>query len=166
MHVREQTQADHATIFSVHREAFVRDGEAILVERLEREDVDRISLVAEVDESVVGHVLFSEAQLVLGSQAVGIGALGPIGVLRAHQRHGIGAAMIGRGLELCWQHGWPAVIVLGDPEYYGRFGFKRADAWSIRCEFNVPTEAFMIAFAGDPLRGPAIAKYHRAFASV
>jgi predicted N-acetyltransferase YhbS len=58
------------------------------------------------------------------------------------------------------------VIVLGDPAYYRRFGFTRADLGSITCEFAVPPEAFMIAFRAEPIQGPAIARYHSAFASV
>ena len=166
MHVRAEKQADHAAVLAIHREAFGREGEAMLVDRLEREQVDRVSVVAQVDSSVVGHVLFSEAQLILDLATIGVGALGPAGVLRAHQRRGVAAALIRHGLGLCWQRRWPAVIVLGDPAYYGRFGFKRADAWSIRCEFAVPPEAFMIAFAGEPVHGPAIARYHPAFANV
>jgi putative acetyltransferase len=166
VHIRPAQQTDHAMVLAVHREAFRREGEAALVDRLEREGVDRISLVAEVGSRVVGHVLFSEARLALDSQDLVIGALGPVGVLRDHQRHGIAAALIRRGLELSWERGWPAVIVLGDPAYYERFGFRRADAWSIRCELDVPAEAFMIAFAAEPVVGPATARYHAAFASV
>ena len=166
MDLRREELADYAAILAVHRQAFEREGEALLVDRLARDQVDRMSLVAAIDSSIVGHVLFSEAQLIFDSQSISVGALGPIGVLHTHRRRGVAAALIRHGLGLCWQRGWPAVIVLGDPAYYGRFGFKRADAWAIRCELDVPPEAFMIAFAGEPIHGPAIARYHRAFASV
>jgi predicted N-acetyltransferase YhbS len=66
-------------------------------------------------------------------------------------------------LQRCWELGSSAVIVLGNRNFYGRFGFARADAWEIRCELQVPAEAFMIAWAGAPRRGPAVAKYHVAF---
>ena len=166
MHVRHEHAADHAAVLAVQREAFGREGEASLVDRLERERVDRISIVAEIDASIVGHVLLSEAHLIVGPQAVSIGALGPVGVVRSHRRRGVGASLIRHGLALSWQQGWPAVIVLGNPAYYRRFGFERADTWSVRCELDVPAEAFMIVFAGEPIQGPAIARYHPAFASV
>ena len=165
MLIRPETSTDLPTITRIHREAFRRDSEALLVDRLRHEHVAGVSLVAQVDDAVVGHVRFSQAQLVLGARSVDIGSLGPIGVLRSQRRRGIAAALIREGLDRCWRLGWPAVIVLGDPAYYGRFGFERADAWSIRCDLDVPAEAFMILFAATPIQGPAVAKYHPAFAT-
>jgi putative acetyltransferase len=164
--LRTETVADHDAVRRVQREAFGREGEAALVDRLRRESVDPISLVAESDAGIVGHVLFSEARLEVGSNVFVIGALGPVGVLASERRHGIAAALIREGLQRCWARAWPAVIVLGNPAYYTRFGFSRADTWSIRCEFDVPPPAFMIAFAGAPIAGPGMAKYHSAFADV
>lgn len=166
MQVRVEQQADQPAVLDLQREAFGADGEAALVERLVRENVERISLVAETDAALVGHVLFSEAQLLSESAVTRIGALGPVGVLPVQQRRGTGAALIRRGLELCWQRGWRAVIVAGDPAYYGRFGFERADVWSIRCEFAVPAESIhdRVCRRGDPRAGAR--EYHPAFAEV
>jgi putative acetyltransferase len=166
VHVRIESATDRAAVLQVHREAFRRDAEAVLVERLGVDQVPQISIVAEVDSVVVGHALFSEARLAFDSEEQVIGALGPVAVLRDHRRRGLAASLIREGLRLCWQRQWPAVIVLGNPAYYGRFGFKRADAWTIRCGLDVPAEAFMIAFAGEAIWGPATAKYASAFDSV
>jgi putative acetyltransferase len=166
VHIREESEIDRAAVLQVHREAFNRDAEAALVERLRADRFPQLSLVAEIDSVVVGHVLFSEAQLVFESEEKTIGALGPVAVLQSHRRRGVAESLIRHGLRLCWQRPWPAVIVLGNPAYYGRFGFSRADAWSIRCEFDVPSEAFMIVFSAHAISGPAAARYAPAFASV
>lgn len=61
----------------------------------------------------------------------------------------------------------PAIIVLGHPEYYVRFGFAQATRWDIRCEFDVPPEAFMVLWSAAPLtHGPGAARYHAAFSEV
>jgi putative acetyltransferase len=164
--VRHDTAADHAAVVQVHREAFGRDAEATLVDRLRRDDVARISLVAVMESIVIGHALFTEARLAFDSEETIVGALGPVAVSQRHRRRGVAQALIAGGLGLCWKRGWPAVIVLGNPAYYSRFGFTRADTWSIRCELDVPPEAFMIAFASEPIHGPATARYHPAFDDV
>jgi putative acetyltransferase len=115
---------------------------------------------------VVGHALFSPARIELQSGALDVGALGPVAVLPERQRGGVGSALIRAGLERCRALGLPAVIVLGHPEYYTRFGFRRADTWAIRCEFAAPPEAFLIAWSAPPANGPGTAKYHPAFAEV
>jgi putative acetyltransferase len=165
-HVREERHADHQAVLRVHRDAFGREAEAALVERLRLESVPRISIIAESESLIVGHALFSEARLVSEVGETVIGALGPVAVVRQHRRRGVAASLIREGLSLCWRRGWPAVIVLGDPAYYGRFGFTRADTWSIRCSLDVPPEAFMVAFAADPVQGPATARYAAAFNDV
>jgi len=164
--VRDETAPDHAAVLQVHRDAFGRDAEAALVDRLRRDDVAQISLVAVTQSIVIGHALLTEARLVFDSEEKIIGALGPVAVSQPHRRRGVAQALIARGLGLCWKRGWPAVIVLGNPVYYNRFGFTRADTWSIRCELDVPPEAFMIAFASEPIQGPATAKYDPAFDDV
>jgi putative acetyltransferase len=164
--IRNETAPDHAAVLQVHRDAFGRDAEAALVDRLRRDDVARISLVTVAESIVIGHALFTEARLVFDSREKVVGALGPVAVSQPHRRRGVAQALITQGLGLCWERGWPAVIVLGNPAYYSRFGFARADAWSIRCELDVPPEAFMIAFASEPIQGPATAEYHPAFDDV
>jgi putative acetyltransferase len=163
LQLRLEQPQDAAAISELHVQAFPTHAEARLVDRLRADSAYLISLVACLHERVVGHALFSNAVLARGARSVRIGALGPVAVLPAQQRSGIGAALIRNGLQQCAQLGHPAVIVLGDPNYYGRFGFSRADAWEIRCELSVPAEAFMIWWSSAPRRGPALAKYHPAF---
>jgi len=166
MQIRDERSEDEAGIRELLRAAFPTPQEAALVDRLRTEHALHASLVAAEGERVVGHAAFSAAQLALPSGRLAISALGPLAVLRDWQRRGLAAALVRAGLQRCWERRVPAVIVLGDPQYYGRFGFRRADAWAIRCELDVPAEAFMISWSGAPQAGPGVAHYHPAFADV
>jgi putative acetyltransferase len=97
--------------------------------------------VASEAGSVVGHILFTAAK-VAGS-GVRVAALGPMAVLPSWQRHGIGSDLVRRGLEVCRHGGYEAVVVVGHPEYYPRFGFHRGSTFGLRCQFDVPDEVFM-----------------------
>lgn len=164
--IRDESSRDIDAIRELQALAFPTRAEAELVDKLRDAGAICVSLVASTENAVVGHALFSRAQLCLASGTLVVGALGPIAVLPARQGEGIGGALIGIGLERCVELGFPAVIVLGHPDYYGRFGFRRADTWDILCEFAVPPEAFMITWAAQPERGPALAKYHPAFSEL
>jgi putative acetyltransferase len=98
------------------------DGEALLVEQL-RADGDVVAeLVAFRAEALVGHALFSRAAA--SPDLCAVAALAPVAVRHDLQGQGIGAALIRAGLQDCARQGFAAVIVLGEPEYYGRFGFR------------------------------------------
>ena len=71
--------------------------------------------------------------------------LAPLAVLPAHQRRGIGSELVRRGIDDCRDAGYRAVLVLGEPAFYQRFGFTKASLHGIRCPFDVPDEAFMAA---------------------
>ena len=124
--IRPETAADHESIRQVNRLAFGQDAEAQLVDMLRDGGFVRLSLVAELDGQAVGHVLFSDIQIVCDDDSVDALALAPIAVFPEHQRKGIGSALIGSGLEQCRQAGYRIVIVLGHPSYYPRFGFSPA----------------------------------------
>ena len=164
--IRQERASDRNGIHQVHCLAFPTPAEANLVSRLRDEGAVCASIVATLDDQVVGHALFSIACLQFESETLEIAALGPVAVLPDQQRRGIGDAMIRAGLERCKASGLPATIVLGHPPYYPRFGFERADTWSIRCTFDVPPEAFLIAWTSTPVIGPGLAKYHPAFDTV
>ncbi len=152
MIIREERTEDITGVRRVEEAAFGREGEAALVDRLRKRGAVSLSLVAVDDDEVVGHVLFSPVEVSNGKESWPCEGLGPVAVLPERQRGGIGKKLIEEGLRLCWQRGVKAVFVLGDPAYYGRFGFTRTDRFGIRCEFEVPPEDFMIiVIEGDAL---------------
>ena len=140
--IRADSSDEAPAIRRVHEQAFGRPNEARLVELLHAANKALASLVAMDDGQVLGHVLFSSVTidpLQADFNAVG---LAPVAVLPDHQRQGIGSRLIREGLERCRQAGYVAVVVLGDPHYYSRFGFKRASHYGLRNEYNAD-EHFM-----------------------
>jgi putative acetyltransferase len=142
--IRRETDSDIDAVHRVNEVAFGQPGEAALVDALRENGADILSLVAERGGEVVGHILFSPAHVVSddGEETDAV-ALAPIAVLPAHQRTGVGAALIEQGLTTLREAGHGLVIVLGHAAYYPRFGFVPASMFSIRCPFDVPDEAFM-----------------------
>jgi putative acetyltransferase len=123
MIVRPEEPADYATVRTVVETVFPTPAEARLVDQLRTDGDAEISLVAIDGEAIVGHVMFS--RITAGFRALG---LGPVAVLPARQRRGIGNLLIGQGLAQARTEGWEIVFVLGDPDYYRRFGFDPAAA--------------------------------------
>lgn len=169
MIVRRERPNDKDSITSVHDGAFLGSGESRLVSLLRESDafVPKLSLVAELDGQIVGHVLFSKIILREDERDLKSLSLAPVAVLPAHQKRGIGNALISKGLELARELGFRSVLVLGDPAYYGRFGFRHDLVKNIECRY------FCEQFAGLELEpgalskiSAAIAKYPAAFTSV
>lgn len=164
--IREEGPGDAAAIREVHEEAFESDVEADLVDALRETCTERISLVALVDEMIVGHILYSPAIARAGSQVVtGVG-LAPMAVRPSYQRKGVGSALVRRSMEVIRAAGYGFIIVVGHPDYYPRFGFERGSIYGLSCEFEgVPDEAFMIAvFDHDTVQTlSGVVTYHPAF---
>ena len=164
--VRKAEPEDAGAIQSILRAAFPSAAEARLVTLLEQQTDPLISLVAEVEGSLEGHILFSP--VTLETSGVRIMGLGPMAVAPSLQRRGIGSALVRAGLAACGEAGQVGVVVLGHPDYYPRFGFKHACSFGLECEFDVPPEVFMAMEldpgALRPYRG--VVRYHPAFRSV
>lgn len=124
---RLETPADCTAIDRVQQAAFGREDEAALVDQLRASGDARLSLVAELDGTLVGHVLYSRLTIVEGDRQIEALALAPLAVLPEQQRRGIGTELVRRSLSHCRDEGHAIVLVLGNPAYYERFGF-RADA--------------------------------------
>jgi putative acetyltransferase len=162
--LRAANSNDFPAIHEVVRQAFGRDDEAQLVESLRAEDVVLLELVAEEDDAVVGHVLFSALPLISSEKMVHAAALAPMSVHPQYQRRGIGGALIHMGQAMLTHQGVEAVIVLGHPDYYTRYGFSPELASNLDHPF--PPGPHFMARELEPgaLDGPRLSTcYPRAF---
>lgn len=142
MQVRAENEDDLQAIRAVNQSAFETPSEANLVDALRKQAQPVVSLVAEEDRQVVGHIMFSPVSL-SGHPDFKVMGLAPMAVAPAHQNKGIGSALVKAGLDQCKQMGFSAVVVLGHPTYYPRFGFSQASKFCIDSEYDVPDEVFM-----------------------
>jgi putative acetyltransferase len=144
MEIRPFAASDADAVFEVHRRAFDgRTEESHIVRRLHDAGEAVVSLVAVVDDRIVGHVLFSPTTVDTSGADVELVGLAPVGVLPEHQNEGVGSSLIRHGVERCRAAGIDAVVVLGDPEYYARFGFERASEYGLENEYGAD-EGFMV----------------------
>jgi putative acetyltransferase len=136
--VRRESETDRAAIRAVHAAAFEAEElegsepvEVRLVDDLRAEGhvVPGLSLVAVADDAIVGHVVCSRARV--GDGDWNVLGLGPIGVLPAEQGRGVGTALMHAVVAAADALDWPAIVLLGEPAYYGRFGFEPASAHGV-----------------------------------
>jgi putative acetyltransferase len=130
-----------SVIHSINEVAFGSQYEAELVDKLRTEGAVLVSLVAEMQGRIVGHILFSRMSIETPGGSVPSTALAPMAVLPRHQRRGIGGRLVRHGLNLLREQGERIVIVVGHPNYYPRFGFSSGKALSLKGPF--PQDAFM-----------------------
>ena len=133
--IRPESAADISAIRGVNERAFGSSIEADLVDALRIEGYARLPLVAVAEGQIVGHVLFSRLPIVTPTGTIDALALAPVAVLPEFQRRGIGSKLIAAGLEQCAAMGEMIVIVLGEPAFYGRFGFSAALAAPLECAY-------------------------------
>ena len=166
-HIRPETAADGDAIRRVLVAAFPSPVEADLVEALRAAGQLLISLVAQRDASLVGHIGFSPVRIETPNDtAVGLG-LAPVAVQPQHQRSGIGALLVLAGLQRARELGTRFVVVLGDPRYYQRFGFRAAEQWGIGNAYGAGEEFMALELIPGGIPRPAgMATYAPAFASV
>ena len=103
-----------------------------------------LSLVAEVESRIIGHIAFSPVRISSESSETEVIGLAPMSVRPEFQRSGVGSQLVRRGLEMLRENGYEIVVVLGHPAYYPRFGFEQSDRYGIACEYSAPAEAFMV----------------------
>lgn len=144
MNIRPETPNDIPAIHTVQCAAFDKPLEADLIDTIRQANGITLSLVAELDGKVVGHVLFSPGTLVSPAGTHPITTLGPVGVLPSQQNKGIGSTLIRAGLAQLDANSHDLIAVLGHPTYYPRFGFVPSIRYGIRCEFDVPDDVFMV----------------------
>ncbi|MCL4132400.1 UNVERIFIED_CONTAM: hypothetical protein GTU68_035795 [Idotea baltica] len=143
MLIRTEAPADILTIDRLVHETFETEAEAKLVMSLRENSHLTLSLVACTDEGeVIGHCLFSP--VTLDGDDLNWQGLAPLCVKKEFEKQGIAHSLVTEGLETLAEFGYPAVVVLGDPAYYHRFGFEPANKYDMKCKWEVPEEAFMI----------------------
>ena len=165
MIIRSEKTDDIDRIREINMSAFGAESEADLVDALRKSGVPLISLVAEEDKTIIGHIMFSPVTIDNGCTSISVAGLAPMSVLPEFQRKGVGSLLVKEGLEQCKQEGYSAVIALGHPEYYPRFGFVPSAKYNIRSEYDVPENVFMIQELYDgALTGcHGTVKYHKCF---
>ena len=167
MNIRSEKFEDEEEIYQINQLAFKRHDESKLIDNIRATDafIPELSLIAEKNNIIVGHILFSHIHIISRKEWPSL-ALAPMAVLPAYQKKGIGSALIQEGLKRARAMGYPSVIVLGHKEYYPKFGFEKASKWGIKCPFEVPDESFMakelFTAALDGKRG--VVKYSEVFA--
>jgi putative acetyltransferase len=144
MIIREETPDDVNGIRTVNKAAFETDAEAGLVDLLREKGKFILSLVAEIDGQIVGHLLLTPASIDYKEESYEVAALAPMAVLPEFQNKGVGKALVNKALNKLHDTDYEAVIVLGHPEYYPKFGFESASKYGIIYEHEVPDEAFML----------------------
>ncbi|UQA57280.1 GNAT family N-acetyltransferase [Polyangium aurulentum] len=141
--LRPELPTDAPAVHRVNELAFGRVEEASLVDALRRADAVTLSLVAELEGRVVGHILFSPVDIDRDDGRDSAVGLAPMAVLPEAQRHGIGSQLVRAGLDRLRAAGHGAVVVLGHTAFYPRFGFAPAARFGLRWEVPGHDEAFM-----------------------
>lgn len=164
--VRREEPSDLNAVLEVNRAAFGGDAEAEIVARLAADSDALFGFVAVEGNRIVGHILFS--RLVIGTAAgdMDAAALAPLAVVPERQRRGIGTALVTRGLEACREMGLPGVVVLGDPAFYGRFGFRAEHAESFRAPWSGPSLMAIELTPGGLGNRSGVLRYAVAFAQL
>ncbi len=162
--VHPERPGDAAAIHAVHAASFPTDLEARLVDLLRTSGRLPVSLVAEVGGAVVGHVAFSPVTAASGALGVG---LAPVAVAEAHRRQGIAAGLVRAGFGACRVAGFGWAVVMGEPAYYSRFGFRPASEYGLSDEYG-GGEAFQaveLVLGALPV-GAGLVRYAPEFAAV
>jgi putative acetyltransferase len=166
--VRTERTEDHKSVWRVNELAFGQRNEADLVDALRTNARPYISLVAVVDEQVVGHIFFSPVSVESQNGVFTAMGLAPMAVVPKYQNQGIGSRLVREGLIECQRLGHGVVVVLGHANYYPRFGFTPASLKGLRSEYDVPDEVFMVLeLVPGALEGRrGLVKYHPEFGKV
>lgn len=162
--IRKESAADHEAISEVTRAAFenhpyTRGTEEFIIKALRAAGALTLSLVAEVGGRVVGHIAFSPVTISDGSR--NWHGLGPVSVSPEFQRQGIGKALVNEGLSLLKASGAGGCVLVGDPEFYGRFGFRNLPELVLE---GVSQKYFLaLTFGKNAARGAVV--FHEGFAA-
>ncbi|MEW9502988.1 GNAT family N-acetyltransferase [Jeotgalibacillus marinus] len=151
INIRQELTKEYRLTEEVVKQSFLNETfsdktEHRLVHRIRKSDafIPELSLVAiNKDKEVVGHILLSKIKIINDNHSEESLALAPVSVLPDYQNKGIGRFLILESLKKANELGYNSVVVMGHPEYYPKFGFKKASLWKIKAPFEVPEETFM-----------------------
>jgi putative acetyltransferase len=160
--IRNEETKDIERVRSILRQAFPTDAESKLVDALRANGKAVISLVAVRGDDVLGYILFSPVSTTPPGESKGLG-LAPVAVHSDFQGQGVGSQLIHAGLQRCLELGYDYCVVLGDPEYYQRFGFEKAGSLGLQNEYGVDDE-FMIHLFHEDITPSGLVQYSAEFA--
>lgn len=164
--IREARHEDQTAIRRVHEQAFGRPGEADLVARLHEANKVTVSLVSAGEGQITGHILFSPVSVACAGPSFTAAGMGPVAVLPEHQGRGTGSDLIRRGLAECRAAGLDLVVVLGEPQFYQRFGFARASDHGLDNEYGVDEHFMVLELAEGALaKASGLVRYSAEFAA-
>jgi len=170
MNIRGEKISDYLEIAQVHDLAFRRKNEGWLVAGLRATGrfIPKLSLVAEEQDRIFGHILFYPVWIINPTQSFPTLSLAPMAVLPSYQKRGIGSLLMQKGIKEAARTDFNSVIVLGHPDFYKKFGFEKASRWNIRLPFEAPEEAFLaLELKKDALtRASGVVQYPDAFKRV
>ena len=141
MNIRAEKESDEHLITEIHDRAFNNPDEGKIIKNLRNNNNLTISFVAEIEQNIVGHIAYSP--VFHENKIIGLG-LGPVGVLPDFQKQGIGSALIQAGNERAFREGFSSIFVLGDVDYYAKFGFEPAKKYNFFSLFDPEGNHFMI----------------------
>jgi putative acetyltransferase len=144
MSIRKENPGDIEKIRDINIAAFKTDAEARLVNALRVSGVAFMSLVFEQNDDLLGHIFFTPVEFEDEHPGVRLMGLAPMAVLPGHQNSGIGSTLVKEGIQKCMADSYDAIVVLGHPEFYTRFGFRPSVEFGIKSEYDVPDEVFMV----------------------
>jgi predicted N-acetyltransferase YhbS len=149
--LRQENKNDYKSVFQLIEKAFENEEysdhkEQFLVERLRKSDafIPQLSIVAEVENEIVGHILLTKLEIKNDSELFESLALAPVSVLPKFQGKGIGSKLILHSHEVAKEFGYKSIILLGHQDYYPRFGYELTNKYGIEMPFDVPAENCMV----------------------
>lgn len=150
MFIRKEEERDYEQVFKLVEQAFENEEysdhrEQFLVERLRKSKnfVAELSLVAEIENRIVGYILLTKIKIINSNSSYNSLALAPVAVLPSYQGNGVGRHLIEFAHQKARELGFESIILLGHPTYYSKFGYSKASEFDIQLPFDVPDENCM-----------------------
>lgn len=164
--IRKESKEDFNAVRQINDLAFGTPEEGRIVDKLRKSCGDTLSLVAVMNNKIVGHIFFSPVTIDTADNPIKGMGLAPMAVHPDFQNQGIGSMLVKEGLRRIGMTDCPFIIVLGHVEYYPRFGFAPASKYGLKCQWEgVPDEAFMVLILSKTVMAgvSGVAKYRSEF---